>query len=190
MATLNPIEMEGTYPLPEAQLDRFLFKVRLGYPDERELVRIVSSTTGPEQSGIEPVFAATEAAARIEELKRLVREVMVAPPIEHYAARMVRATQPDNARILGAERSAVQVEVVNRYVSFGASPRGAQALILGAKVRAMLDARANIAYDDVDAVAAAALEHRLMLNYAAHADNVEAADIVEQVVKAVRSARG
>jgi MoxR-like ATPase len=190
MATLNPIEMEGTYPLPEAQLDRFLFKVRLGYPGEREMIRIVSSTTGPEQAGIEPVFAANEAAARIEELKRLVREVMVAPTIEQYAARMVRATQPDNPRILGTERSAISVDAVNRYVSFGASPRGAQALILGAKVRAMLDARANIAYDDIDAVAATALEHRLMLNYAAHADNVEASDIVDQVVKAVRAKRG
>lgn len=190
MATLNPIEMEGTYPLPEAQLDRFLFKVRLGYPDENELVRIVNSTTGPEQAGIEPVFAPDEAAPRIEELKRLVREVMVAPAIEQYAARMVRATQPDNVRILGAERSLVQVSEVNRYVSFGASPRGAQALILGAKVRAMLDGRANIAYEDVDAVSAAALDHRLMLNYAAHADNVEPADIVEQVVKAVRATRG
>ncbi|HEX4210933.1 MAG TPA: AAA family ATPase [Candidatus Binataceae bacterium] len=189
MATLNPIEMEGTYPLPEAQLDRFLFKVQLGYPGERELVRIVNSTTGPEQAGIEPVFVAGEAAERIEELKRLVREVMVAPPIEQYAVRMVRATQPDNARILGSERSAVLVDMVNRYVSFGASPRGAQALILGAKVRAMLDARANIAYDDIDSVAAAALEHRLMLNYAAHSDNVDAAHIVEQVVKAVRAAR-
>jgi MoxR-like ATPase len=190
MATLNPIEMEGTYPLPEAQLDRFLFKVRLGYPGERDLVRIVSSTTGPEQAGIEPVFPAGEAAARIEDFKRLVREVMVAPSIEQYAARMVRATQPDNVRILGSERSQIQVDAVNRYVSFGASPRGAQALILGAKVRAMLDARANIAYDDVDAVTAPALEHRLMLNYAAHTDNVEASDIVEQVVKAVRGTRG
>jgi len=189
MATLNPIEMEGTYPLPEAQLDRFLFKVQLGYPGEQELVRIVSSTTGPEQAGIEPVFAPGEAAERIEELKRLVREVMVAPPIEHYAVRMVRATQPDNARILGGERSPIVVEAVNRYVSFGASPRGAQALILGAKVRAMLDARANIAYDDIDNMAAAALEHRLMLNYAAHADNVEAGHIIEQVVKAVCAAR-
>jgi MoxR-like ATPase len=114
---------------------------------------------------------------------------MVAPPIEQYAARMVRATQPDNVRILGNERSAVMVDAVNRYVSFGASPRGAQALILGAKVRAMLDARANIAYDDIDSVAAAALEHRLMLNYAAHSDNVDAGHIVEQVVKAVRAAR-
>src|SRR5208283_2419494 len=88
MATLNPIEMEGTYPLPEAQLDRFLFKVRLGYPGEEELVRIISATTGAPESPVEPVFAAVEAAGAIEQLKRLVREVIVAPTVEHYAARM------------------------------------------------------------------------------------------------------
>src|SRR5437667_8629878 len=139
MATLNPIEMEGTYPLPEAQLDRFLFKVRLGYPGEDELVRIIKATTGPEEAGVEPVFAADEAASHIEALKHLVREVIVAPPIEQYAARMARATQPNNPRIIGDKRMPVQVDLVNRYVSFGSSPRGALALILGAKVRALLD---------------------------------------------------
>src|SRR5215469_16792462 len=189
MATLNPIEMEGTYPLPEAQLDRFLFKVRLGYPREDELVRIITATTGPEEAGVAPVFAVEEAAPRLEALKRLVREVLVAPPIEHYAARMVRATQPENPRIIGDHRAPVRVDLVNRYVSFGSSPRGALALILGAKVRALLDGRANIAYEDIDQLASAALEHRIMLNYAAHSDNVDAARIIEQVVKAVRPTR-
>jgi MoxR-like ATPase len=189
MATLNPIEMEGTYPLPEAQLDRFLFKVRLGYPGEDELVRIITSTTGPETAGVAPIFTAEEAAPRIEALKRLVREVIVAPPIEQYAARMARATQPDNPRIIGEQRMPVRVDLVNRYVSFGSSPRGALALILGAKVRALLDGRANIAYDDIDQLAPAALEHRIMLNYAAHSDNVDVTQIVEQVVKAVRPTR-
>jgi len=189
MATLNPIEMEGTYPLPEAQLDRFLFKVRLGYPGEDELVRIISSTTGPEEAGVEPVFAADEAPRRIEELKHLVREVIVAPALEQYAARMVRATQPQNSRVLGDLHAPVVVDAVNRYVSFGSSPRGAQALILGAKVRALLDGRANISFDDIDGLAPAALEHRIMLNYAAHSDNVDPARIVEQVVKAVRAGR-
>jgi MoxR-like ATPase len=189
MATLNPIEMEGTYPLPEAQLDRFLFKVRLGYPGEEELVRIIKATTGSEEAGVEPVFAADEAASRIEALKHLVREVIVAPPIEQYAARMVRATQPDNPGIIGDKRMPVHVDLVNRYVSFGSSPRGALALILGAKVRALLDGRANIAYDDIDQLAPAALEHRIMLNYAAHSDNIEPVQIVQQVVKAVRQTR-
>jgi MoxR-like ATPase len=189
MATLNPIEMEGTYPLPEAQLDRFLFKVRLGYPAEDELVRIITATTGPAEAGVNPVFVAEEAAERLEALKRLVREVIVAPPIEQYAARMVRATQPENPRIIGEHRPPVRVDLVNRYVSFGSSPRGALALILGAKVRALLDGRANISYDDIDQLTPAALEHRIMLNYAAHSDNVDAARIVEQVVKAVRPTR-
>jgi MoxR-like ATPase len=189
MATLNPIEMEGTYPLPEAQLDRFLFKVRLGYPGEEELVRIINATTGPKEAGVAPVFSGDEAADRLESLKRLVREVIVAPPIEQYAARMVRATQPENPRIIGEHRQPVRVDLVNRYVSFGSSPRGALALILGAKVRALLDGRANIAYEDIDQLAPAALEHRIMLNYAAHSDNVDATRIIEQVVKAVRPTR-
>jgi MoxR-like ATPase len=189
MATLNPIEMEGTYPLPEAQLDRFIFKVRLGYPGEDELVRIITASTGPEEAGIEPVFAVQEAAERIEALKRLVREVIVAPPLEQYAARMARATQPENSKIIGDQRLPVRVDLVNRYVSFGASPRGALALILGAKVSALLDGRANISYDDIDKVAPAALEHRLMLNYAAHSDNIDATQIVEQVVKSVHQTR-
>ncbi|HKV53354.1 MAG TPA: AAA family ATPase [Candidatus Binataceae bacterium] len=189
MATLNPIEMEGTYPLPEAQLDRFLFKVRLGYPGEEELVRIISASTGPEEAGVDPVFGVEEAAERIEGLKRLVREVIVAPPIEQYAARMARATQPENVRIIGDQRMPVRVDAVNRYVSFGSSPRGALALIMGAKVEALLDGRANISYDDIDRVAPAALEHRIMLNYAAHSDNVDTIRIVEQVVKAVHQTR-
>src|SRR4030081_2740681 len=173
MATLNPIEMEGTYPLPEAQLDRFLLKVRLGYPAEDELVRIVGSTTAAPPVPIEPVFAAAEAATSIERLKRLVREVIVAPQVERYAVRMVRATQPENSRVLGDLHSPIRVEAVSRYVGFGASPRGAQALILGAKVSALLDGRANIAFEDIDSVAPAALEHRIMLNYAAHSDNID-----------------
>jgi MoxR-like ATPase len=189
MATLNPIEMEGTYPLPEAQLDRFLFKIKLEYPDEGEMVRIVSSTTGPEEAGIEPIFAPAEAAERIEVLKHLVREVMVAPAIEHYAARMVRATQPGSSRFVGQQRSALRIDAVDRYVSFGSSPRGAQALIMGAKVRALLDGRANVAYEDIDQVAHTALQHRMTLNYAAHSDGIDAGHIVERVIQAVRPTR-
>src|SRR5580698_5586322 len=176
MATLNPIEMEGTYPLPEAQLDRFLYKVRLNYPDEGELTRIISSTTGPEDAGIEAV-------------KQLVREVMAAPALEIYAARLVRATQPQNSRFVSDEAEAVHDEMVNRYVMFGSSPRGAQALILGAKVRALLDGRANIAREDIEHVAVAALAHRIMLNYAALSDGIDAAHIVERVIKSVRAAK-
>ena len=189
MATLNPIEMEGTYPLPEAQLDRFLFKVRLNYPDEEQLVRIITTTTGPEEAGVEPVFATEEAAMRIEALKKLVRNVIAAPAIEQYAARMVRATQPQNSKFVADSPRAVHEETVNRYVMFGSSPRGAQALILGAKVRALLDGRANVAREDIEQIAPAALAHRIMLNYAAHSDGIDAAHIVERVVKSVHSAR-
>ena len=189
MATLNPIEMEGTYPLPEAQLDRFLFKVRLNYPDEDQLVRIISTTTGPEEAGVEAVFATEEAAEQIEALKKLVRNVIAAPAIEQYAARMVRATQPQNSKFVADSPRAVHEESVNRYVMFGSSPRGAQALILGAKVRALLDGRANVAREDIEQVAPAALAHRIMLNYAAHSDGIDAAHIVERVVKSVHSAR-
>src|SRR4029077_3954912 len=189
MATLNPIEMEGTYPLPEAQLDRFLFKVRLNYPDERELTRIISSTTGPEDAGIAPVFDSGEAAPKVESLKRLVRDVMAAPELEIYAARLVRATQPQNSRFVADEAKGVHDEMVNRYVMFGSSPRGAQALILGAKVGALLDGRANIAREDIDRIAVSGLAHRIMLNYAAHSDGIDAAHIVERVIKSVRAAR-
>jgi MoxR-like ATPase len=189
MATLNPIEMEGTYPLPEAQLDRFLFKVRLNYPDELELTRIISSTTGPEEAGVEPVFAAGEAAERVEALKRLVREVMVSPSLEQYAARIVRATQPRNSRFINNAAPGVHDEMVNRYVLFGSSPRGAQALILGGKVLALLDGRANVAREDIEHIAVPALAHRAMLNYAAHSDGIDGVQIIERVVRSVRQAR-
>ena len=97
LATQNPIELEGTYPLPEAQLDRFFFKVRLTYPDEQQLTRIITTTTGPEDAGVTAVFDAQHASERIEALKRLVRQVIVAPPLEQYAARIIRATLPGSA---------------------------------------------------------------------------------------------
>ncbi len=189
MATLNPIEMEGTYPLPEAQLDRFLFKVRLDYPDEEQLVRIISSTTGPEEAGVAPVFSGAEASSRIESLKKLVREVIAAPTMDQYAARIVRATQPEHSRYVGESPRSMHDEMVNRYVMFGSSPRGAQALIMGAKVRALLDGRANVAREDIEAVAVPALAHRIMLNYAAHSDAVAAEQIVERVIKSASAAR-
>jgi len=190
MATLNPIEMEGTYPLPEAQLDRFFFKVRLNYPEESELVRIISSTTGPEMHKIEPVFEATEAAGRIEALKRLVREVIVAPEVEQYAARLTRATVPEGSKFIVNKEGLARDEAVNRYVAFGSSPRGGQALMLGAKVCALLDGRANASYEDMERIAYPALGHRLTLNYAAEADGIDPAHLVQKVLKSVRDLRG
>jgi len=189
MATLNPIEMEGTYPLPEAQLDRFFFKVHLNYPDEGELVRIISTTTGAELHTVEPLFDASEAAARIEALKQLVREVIVGPEVEQYAARVIRATVPETSKFVPKKDGLARDPAINRYVNFGSSPRGGQALMLGAKVTALLDGRANVAFEDIERVAYAALGHRLTLNYAAEADGVDSAHLVQKVVHSVRDSR-
>jgi len=190
LATLNPIEMEGTFPLPEAQLDRFFFKVLLGYPDTAEMQRIIGSTTGATQAVIEPIFTREEAAARVEGARRLVREVLVAPPLEAYAAALVRATLPSTSKFAPKGGSSEPVdEHIDRYVSFGSSPRGGQALLLGAKVRALLDGRVNVAYADIDAVAVAALNHRLVLNFAAIADGVDPRALVQRVIDAARRRR-
>lgn len=172
LATLNPIEMEGTYPLPEAQLDRFLFKVPLAYPGVDEIREILRETTGAEVAKIEPVFK-QEAAAKVVELRRLVREVIVAPEIESYVANLVRETIPE---VSGNDR-------VKKYVSFGSSPRGAQSLVLGAKVMALLAGRVNVAFADVEAVAPVALSHRMVLNFAAETEGVTPLSIIEHLLE-------
>ncbi|MCC6765841.1 MAG: AAA family ATPase [Deltaproteobacteria bacterium] len=184
LATLNPIEMEGTYQLPEAQLDRFIFKVLLEYPSEPELTRILAATTVADPPTIRPVLSADRAAARAEELKRLVREVLVAPHVEQYVAGLVRLTTP-----AGARGDSEAENDVRRYVTYGASPRGAQAIVLGAKVMALLDGRPHVTYDDVDKVAVAALRHRLVMSFAAEAAGVAPAEIVERVLVAARRLR-
>jgi len=190
LATLNPIEMEGTYPLPEAQLDRFFFKVVLGYPDHADMRQIIASTTGPTLPKAEPVFAREEAARRVEELRALVREVLVAPHLEEYAAALVRATLPADSKFSPGRATLLPPdEHINRYVSLGSSPRGGQALLLGAKVRALLDGRVHITYDDIDQIAIPALNHRLVLNFAAVADGIEPRALVERVLHAARRLR-
>ncbi len=192
LATLNPIEMEGTYPLPEAQLDRFFFKVRLRYPDHQEMQRIINTTTGTEMGSIEPVFNHEGALEKIEGLKALVREVMVAPHVEEYVSSIIHATIPVASKY-GPEKEATaslpKDDLVNRYVNFGSSPRGGQALILGAKVSALLDGRANVSYDDVNRVAVSALNHRLVLNFAAEADNIDPAVIIERIIDSAKRLR-
>jgi MoxR-like ATPase len=190
LATLNPIEMEGTYPLPEAQLDRFFFKVVLRYPDHAEMQRIIGSTTGPTLPTIEPVFSRDEAARHVEELRSLVREVLVAPHIEGYAAALVRSTVPVDSKFAPGGPSLLPVdEQIARYVSFGSSPRGGQALLLGAKVRALLDGRVNITYEDIDSVAVPALNHRLVLNFAAVADGIDPRALIERTLHGARRLR-
>jgi len=190
LATLNPIEMEGTYPLPEAQLDRFLLKVRLSYPDQDELRQIIGTTTVNDLPVTKPIFDGATAAAEVEELKRLVRDVLVAPHIEKYAAALVSATIPSHSRFAPADsRPLPPDEHIDQYVSFGASPRGGQSLLLGAKVRALLDGRVNASYDDVDWVAVPALNHRLVLNFAAQADDIDPRSLVRRIVHAARKLR-
>lgn len=190
LATLNPIEMEGTYPLPEAQLDRFFFKVRLAYPTHREVQRIISTTTTTAEPDLRPVFERHDAPEKIMALRQLVREVLVAPHIEEYVAALIHATIPADAKYINntdpARATLPKDEYVNRYVSFGSSPRGGQALMLGAKVVALLDGRANVSYEDVDRVAIPALNHRLVLNFAAEAENIDPASIIERIVRAGR----
>jgi len=182
--------MEGTYPLPEAQLDRFLFKVFLPYPDAADMQRIIGTTTGPETHRVKPVFTAEEAPAHIEKLTRLVREVLVAPHIEEYAAALVRATIPPDSRFAppGTALLAPSDDVV-KYVEFGSSPRGGQALLLGAKVQALLANRVNVTYQDIDRVAVSALHHRLVLNFAAHAEDVDPRKIIQGVVNDAKRLR-
>jgi MoxR-like ATPase len=179
LATLNPIEMEGTYQLPEAQLDRFLFKVRLDYPSQEELERILAATTVADVPAIAPVLAPEEAPARALALRRLVREVVVAPHVERHAATIVRLTSPAHAAD----------DTVTRWVAHGASPRGGQALVLGAKVRALLDGRPHATPDDVEAVAHAALAHRLVLRFAAEVDGADPHRIVDAALAAARRTR-
>jgi len=190
LATLNPIEMEGTYPLPEAQLDRFLFKVRIPYPDTHELQQIIGSTTGNEIPVAEPLFPEDTAAEQLEEMKKLVREVIVAPHLEQYAAAIVGATLPSNSKFAPAgQRLLPADEQVDRYVNFGSSPRGGQALLLGAKVLALLDGRVNVSFDDIDRVAAPALNHRMVLNFAADANGVDARALIERILQSARRLR-
>jgi len=172
LATQNPIEMEGTYPLPEAQLDRFLFKVRVGFPSADEMMEILNRTTGE----AEPQVAVVAAGATVLALTTLVRQVPAASPVTDYATRLVLATHPTDARA---------PERVRRYVRYGASPRAAQALILGGKVTALLAGRYNVALEDIRAVAPAALRHRVLLNFEAQAEGIDPDDVVAEVLKYV-----
>jgi len=172
LATQNPIELEGTYPLPEAQLDRFLFKINVGYPSAEELIEIMARTTGSHMPVIDPVADRDTVLA----MQALARDVPVATPVSAYAAQITVATHPD---------SPTAPDLVRRAVRYGASPRGAQALILGAKVTALLAGRYNAALEDIHAVAPAALRHRLIRTYEAEAEGIQADDVIAAVLKAV-----
>lgn len=172
LATQNPLEMEGTYPLPEAQLDRFFFKIEVPFPAVDELVEIAERTTGAEIPRAQPVAT----GATIVAMQQLARGVPIARHVTEAAARLIRATHPDGP---------TAPEVVRRYVRYGASPRGMQALILAGKVHALLDGRFNVALDDLRAVAHPALRHRLILNFEAQAEGVDANAIITKILEQV-----
>ena len=176
LATQNPIEQEGTYPLPEAQLDRFLFDIRIGYPGVDDEVAILRVTTGITRAPLQPVIDATEARA----LQRLAREVPAADPALRYAAALARATRPDASEA---------TDLVKRYVRWGAGPRAGQALILGAKAAALLAGRFAVAPEDIRRVARPVLRHRVLPNFAAEAEGVSSERIVEDLLARVGAPR-
>jgi len=169
LATQNPIEMEGTYPLPEAQLDRFLFKLTVPYPSEDDLLRIAQVTTGATM----PHPSRVASGAALLELMHFAREVPVAESVLRFAVRIVRRTNPDTPD--------APVEV-KRFARYGSSPRGLQSLVLGAKVRALLEGRYNVAFDDIRAVALPALRHRVILGFEADAEAVTTDKLIHDVV--------
>jgi MoxR-like ATPase len=174
LATQNPIDMEGTYPLPEAQLDRFLFKVIVPTPPLADLLRIVDQTTGSSQNAVKAVADGPTVLA----MQAIAREVVIAPHLREFIGRVVLATHPE---------AADAPPVVRKYVRYGASPRAAQGLALGAKVRALTQGRANVAEEDVRRLAAAVLRHRMLLNFEGEADGVTTDRLAADVLAAVRA---
>jgi len=172
LATQNPIDQEGTYPLPEAQLDRFFFKLIVGYPTGAELTEVLDRTTEGIRAEVNKVLA----GEALLELQKLVREVPVATHVKDYAVRLVLATHP---------KTATAVPIANKYLRFGSSPRGAQTLLLAGKVRALAQGRFNVSFDDLQAVALPALRHRLIPNFEAEAEGITTDHIIDQVLKDV-----
>jgi MoxR-like ATPase len=172
MATQNPIDQEGTYPLPEAQLDRFFFKLIVGYPSAEELTEVLTRTTTGARVQVEKI---TQHGTLVE-LMKLVREVPVASHVKDYAVRLVLASHP---------RTETAAPISTQYLRFGSSPRGAQTMVLAAKVRALMQGRFNASFDDIEAVAAAALRHRLILNFEAEAEAITTDHIIAQLLRDV-----
>jgi MoxR-like ATPase len=172
LATQNPIDQEGTYPLPEAQLDRFFFKLLVGYPSGSELTEVLTRTT----EGVKAQVNRVTTKEQLMDLQSLVRQVPVASHVKDYAVRIVLATHP---------KTDTAVPVSNQYLRFGSSPRGGQALLLAGKVRALMQGRYNVSFEDVQSVAHAALRHRLILNFEGEAEGITTDHIIDQVLKEV-----
>lgn len=176
LATQNPIELEGTYPLPEAQLDRFFFKLWVPSPSSEQLREILHRTTGVGREVTIPVLA-EDRQNTIDAMKNLLRQVLIAPPLEDYVVRLIRATQPE------IQKGTTSVPEVGKYLRFGASPRGAQAIVLGAKGNALAEGRVHVNYEDIQTMIFPALRHRLVLNFQAEADNIGPDQILEALVE-------
>jgi MoxR-like ATPase len=172
LATQNPIDQEGTYPLPEAQLDRFFFKLLVGYPTAAELTEVLNRTTERTQAQVNKVLD----GPNLLELQQLVRQVPVASHVKDYAVRIVLATHP---------KTDTAAAITNQYLRFGSSPRGAQCLILAGKVRALTQGRFNVSFEDIQTAALAALRHRLILNFEAEAEGITTDHIIAQVLQDV-----
>ena len=174
LATQNPLEMEGTYPLPEAQLDRFFFKLMVEFPNAKELEAILERTTEAKDVRAQPVLT----GERILELSMLAQQIPIADELRRYGIALVLSTHPDKPEA---------TDMTKRFVRFGASPRGAQSIILAAKIRAILDHRYHVSRDDIKAVALPALRHRLILNFEGQAEHIEADDIIEDALESVEA---
>ena len=172
LATQNPIEMEGTYPLPEAQLDRFMFNVVMDYLPEDDEVRVISQTTGGKPAAIEPLFTGED----VLRFHQLVRAVPVADDMVRYAVRIAAASRP---------RQTGTPDFINDWVSWGAGTRAAQFLVLGAKARTLLQGRAHVMVEDIQALVAPVLRHRVLLNYRAEADGIRVEEVIRRLVAAV-----
>jgi len=172
LATQNPIELDGTYPLPEAQLDRFIFNIIIGYPSEDEEVRVVNTTTAGELATTEPVTTVSEVLL----FQKLVRKVPIADSVTRYVIQFVRATRPGNPGT---------PDFIQKYVNYGVSPRAGQYLVLCGKARALLEGRYNVSCEDIQKLAAPILRHRLLLNFHAESDGVSSDEIVRRLVEAV-----
>ncbi|HPZ07546.1 MAG TPA: MoxR family ATPase [Candidatus Eremiobacteraeota bacterium] len=169
LATQNPIEMEGTYPLPEAQLDRFLFKLLVKYPTLDELLEIMRRTTGKEVDPPNKILESSD----ILNMRKLVRDVPISSKVENYVARLILATHPE---------SPFACEKINKYVLYGSSPRGAQAIILASKIRALLENRYNVSFSDVKSVAHPALRHRIILNFEGQAEGIKTDTLIDEIL--------
>ncbi|UCE55112.1 MAG: MoxR family ATPase [Desulfobacterales bacterium] len=174
LATQNPIEMEGTYPLPEAQIDRFFFKLKIDYPDQDQLQEIIAKTTEDYQYELKGVIDTDS----ILEMKSLVKQVPIASHVKDYAIRLVLDSHPGNAHA---------IEQIKEYVLFGASPRGVQSLILAAKVSALIDGRYNVSIEDINDVAKPALRHRIALNIRGETEGIDVDDIVGEILSNVQT---